>query len=170
MFETLSDSSSRTDTQDSFSTSSARSALKKQQLKELNNELIKENALLRSQFEEAVEITSQFQELHRENQTLVAQNSAIQQEKEDLDHRLEISLATNRELTKRLSDEKKNRSQQNDTNINAMNNEIERVREQSKAQLDSVLEELEKLKAVHEKDVLQQKTIVGRIDLTLQSG
>ena len=75
MFETLSDSSSRTDGQDSFSTSSARASLKKQQLKELNNELIKENALLRSQFEEAVEITSQFQELHKANQDLVAQNN-----------------------------------------------------------------------------------------------
>ncbi|OHS94310.1 hypothetical protein TRFO_39472 [Tritrichomonas foetus] len=50
-----------------------------------------------------------------------------------------------------------------------MNNEIERIKEQSKAQLDGVLEELEKVKAVHEKDVLQQKTIVGRIDRVLQS-
>ncbi|KAK8837798.1 hypothetical protein M9Y10_036336 [Tritrichomonas musculus] len=170
MFETLSDSSSRTDTQDSFSTSSARSALKKQQLKELNNELIKENALLRSQFEEAVEITSQFQELHRENQTLVAQNSAIQQEKEDLDHRLEICLAANHELTRKLNEEKRNHSQQNDTNICAMNNEIDKVREQAKAQLDSVLGELEKVKALHDKDVLQQKTAVGRIDRVLQAG
>ncbi|OHT09438.1 hypothetical protein TRFO_04491 [Tritrichomonas foetus] len=170
MFETLSDSSSRTDGQDSFSTSSARAAMKKQQLKELNNELMKENALLRSQFEEAVEITAQLQELHQKNQKLVAQVSSIQAEKEDLDHRLEISLATNRELTRKLNEEKRNHSQQNDTNINAMNNEIDKIREQAKAQLDSVLAELEKVKSVHEKDVLQQKTIVGRIDRVLQSG
>lgn len=166
--DSLSDSS-RGDGQESFTTSPS-SEMNKQQLKELNSELVKENALLRSQFEEAVEVTAQLQDLHTKNQELVTQIRNLQAEKDDLDHRLEISLATNRELTKRLSDEKKNRSQQNDTNINAMNNEIERVREQSKAQLDSVLEELEKLKAVHEKDVLQQKTIVGRIDRTLQSG
>ncbi|OHT11849.1 hypothetical protein TRFO_18528 [Tritrichomonas foetus] len=144
--------------------------IKKQQLKELNSELVKENALLRTQFEEAVEITAQLQDLHVKNQELVTQIRSVQTEKEDLEHRLEISLATNKELTKRLNEEKKNRSQQNDTNINAMNNEIERVKEQSKAQLDSVLEELEKVKAIHEKDVLQQKTIVGRIDRVLQSG
>lgn len=171
MFETLSDSSSRTDGQDSFSSgSSAKAALKKQQLKELNNELIKENALLRSQFEEAVEITAQLQDLHKKNQDLVAENSAIQAEKEDLDHRLEISLATNRELTKKLNEEKRNHSQQNDTNLNAMNNEIDKVREQAKAQLDSVLGELEKVKSLHEKDILQQKTVVGKIDRILQSG
>ncbi|OHT01906.1 hypothetical protein TRFO_31201 [Tritrichomonas foetus] len=153
-----------------MTTLSARAAMKKQQLKELNNELIKENSLLRSQFEEAVEITSQFQDLHQKNQQLLAQIGTLQAEKEDLDHRLEISLATNKELTKRLSEEKRNHSQQNDTNINAMNNEIEKVKEQAKAQLDSVLEELEKVKSVHEKDVLQQKTIVGRIDRVLQSG
>ena len=38
-----------------------------------------------------------------------------------------------------------------------MNCEIEKVKEQAKFQLDSVLEELEKLKMVHEKDVLQKK-------------
>ncbi|KAK8895785.1 hypothetical protein M9Y10_013670 [Tritrichomonas musculus] len=172
MFESLSDSSHANDGQDSFTTSSssARQAMKKQQLKELNNELIKENSLLRSQFEEAVEITAQFQDLHQKNQQLLLQIGQLQAEKEDLDHRLEISLATNRELTKRLTDEKKNHTQQNDTNINAMNNEIEKVRDQAKAQLDSVLEELEKVKSIHEKDVLQQKTIVGRLDRVLQSG
>lgn len=165
--DSLSDSS-RGDGQESFTTSPSLE-MNKQQLKELNSELAKENALLRSQFEEAVEVTAQLQDLHTKNQELVTQIRNLQAEKDDLDHRLEISLATNKELTKRLNDEKKNRSQQNDTNINAMNNEIERVKEQSKAQLDSVLEELEKMKSVHEKDVLQQKTIVGRIDRTLQS-
>ena len=188
MFEQFSDSSSHTnDCQDSFTASSssltgnrsqsltsttvsARAVMKKQQLKEMNNELIKENSLLRSQFEEAVEITAQFQDLHQKNQQLIAEIGQLQAEKEDLDHRLDISLATNKELTKRLNEEKRNHSQQNDTNINAMNNEIEKVREQAKAQLDSVLDELEKVKAQHEKDILQQKTIVGRIDRVLQSG
>ena len=165
--DSLSDSS-RVEGQESFSAGPS-SDMKKQQLKELNNELVKENALLRSQFEEAVEITTQLQDLHTKNQELVTQNRALQAERDDLDHRLEISLATNKELTKRLNEEKKSRSQQNDTNIHAMNNEIDRIKEQHKAQLDSVLEELEKVKAVHEKDVLQQKTIVGRIDRVLQS-
>ena len=152
------------------SSGSVSNEIRKQQLKELNNELIKENALLRSQFEEAVEITAQLQDLHEKNQELVQQVRATQAEKEDLEHRIDICLATNKELTRRLNEEKKNRSQQNDTNINAMNNEIERIKEQSKQQLDSVLEELEKCKAIHEKDLLQQKTIVGRIDRVLQSG
>ncbi|KAK8889401.1 hypothetical protein M9Y10_034147 [Tritrichomonas musculus] len=165
--DSLSDSS-RCEGQESFS-AGVSNEIKKHQLKEINSELVKENALLRTQFEEAVEITAQLQDLHVKNQELVEQVRNFQTEKDDLEHRLEISLATNKELTKRLNEEKKNRSQQNDTNINAMNNEIERVREQSKAQLDSVLEELEKVKAAHEKDVLQQKTIVGRIDRVLQS-
>ena len=93
----------------------------------------------------------------RKNQALLLQVGQLKAENEDLDHRLEISIATNKELNKQLNEEKKNHSQQNDTNINAMNCEIEKVKEQAKFQLDSVLEELEKLKMVHEKDVLQKK-------------
>lgn len=172
MFESFSESSHANEAQDSFSASSSspRSALRKEQLKEINNELIKENSLLRSQFEEAVEITAQLQSLQEKNQALLLQVGQLKAENEDLDHRLEISIATNKELNKQLNEEKKNHSQQNDTNINAMNCEIEKVKEQAKFQLDSVLEELEKLKMVHEKDVLQQKTIVGKIDRVLQSG
>lgn len=166
--DSLSDSS-RGEGQESFSTGVS-NEIKKQQLKEINNELVKENALLRTQFEETVEITNVLEDLHAKNQELTEKLRTYQTEKDDLEHRLEISLATNKALTKELNEEKKSRSQQNATNINAMNNEIERVREQSKAQVDSLLEELEKVKAIHDKDVLQQKTIVGRIDRVLQSG
>lgn len=166
--DSLSDSS-RGEGQESFSVEQS-SEMDKQQLKELNNELAKENALLRAQFEEAIGVTAELENLHAKNQEYTTQIRNLQAEKDDLKNRFEISLATNKELTKKLDEEKRNRSQQNDTNITAMNNEIERIKEQSKAQLDSVLQELETAKSIHEKDVLQQKTIVGRIDRVLQGG
>ena len=88
MFE--SDSVQTDNTSADFSESDSRRNMKNLRINELYDELMKENQLLRAQFEEAVNITAQMEDLHKQNSTLLGQVRDLKAEKDDLNQRLEI--------------------------------------------------------------------------------
>ena len=95
------------------------------QLKEQIDELMKENTVLRSQFEDAIKITKQLESVHDQNRDLLQQNRQLKSERDDLEHRLEISLETIKEMNNKLKDEKRSCTSIRGTDLNSMNKEIE---------------------------------------------
>lgn len=169
MYHTESDSS-REGQDDSFSTIQANHDAENNRLKEINNDLLKENQQLRQQFEEALELANQTQPLHQRNQELAQENQNLKAERDDLCHRLEISVAKIRERENRLEEERKNRNIQQDTNIVTMNKEIEKIKKSSKEQVDQLVEELSKAQQKIKESQVQQQMLHGRIDRLLQNG
>ncbi|KAK8887540.1 hypothetical protein M9Y10_038589 [Tritrichomonas musculus] len=169
MYHTESDSS-REGQDDSFSTIQANNDAKNNRLKEVNKDLLKENQQLRQQFEEALELANQTQPLHQKNQELAQENQNLKAERDDLYHRLEISVAKIKERDNRLEEERKNRNIQQDTNIIAMNKEIEKIKKSSKEQLDQLVDELSKAQQKIKESQVQQQMLHGRIDRLLQNG
>lgn len=155
---------------DSFSTIQANNEVKMNKYKEANAELLKENHQLRQQFEEALELANQTQPLHQRNQELAQEIQSLKTERDDLYHRLEISVEKIKERESKLEEEKKNRNIQQDTNLIAMNKEIEKVKRASKEQVDQLLDELSHAQQKLKEEQIQQQMIHGRIDRLLQNG
>ena len=138
------------------------------ELKDANDELMKENTVLRSQFEDAIKITKQLEELHTQNRELMGTIRTLRAEKEDLAHRLEISLQSNREMQSKLNDEKKSCSTIRGTDLNSMTKEIEKIKAQSKAQLDSIYDQLEKSKQATERESVEKRLLASKLDHILE--
>lgn len=138
------------------------------ELKDQNDELMKENTVLRSQFEDAIKITKQLEELHSQNNELLATVRKLRAEKDDLAHRLEISLQSNQEMSAKLNDEKRSCSTIRGTDLNSMTKEIEKIKQQSKAQLDSIYDQLEKAKQSTERESLEKRLLASKLDHILE--
>ena len=138
------------------------------ELKDANDELMKENTVLRSQFEDAIKITQQLEELHTQNRELMGTIRTLRAEKDDLTHRLEISLQSNREMESKLNDEKRSCSTIRGTDLNSMTKEIEKVKAQSKAQLDSIYDQLEKAKQATERENVEKRLLASKLDHILE--
>ncbi|OHT13922.1 hypothetical protein TRFO_15817 [Tritrichomonas foetus] len=138
------------------------------ELKDANDELMKENTVLRSQFEDAIKITRQLEELHSQNNELHNTIRALRGENEDLTHRLEISLQSNKEMSAKLNDEKRSCTTIRGTDLNSMTKEIEKIKQQSKAQLDSIYDQLEKSKQSIERESVEKRLLASKLDHILE--
>ncbi|OHT00891.1 hypothetical protein TRFO_32317 [Tritrichomonas foetus] len=138
------------------------------QLKDDNDQLLKENTVLRSQFEDAIKITKQLEELHAQNSDLLATIRTLRSEKDDLQHRLDISLQSCKEMQARLNDEKRSCTSIRGTDLNTMSKEIEKIKQQSKAQLDSIYDQLEKAKQATERESVEKRLLASKLDHILE--
>ncbi|KAK8886644.1 hypothetical protein M9Y10_042110 [Tritrichomonas musculus] len=138
------------------------------QLKDQNEELMKENTLLRSQFEDAIKITEQLESVHQQNNDLLQQVRTLRKERDDLEHRLEISLNTIKEKDSKLNEEKRSCSTIRGTDLTSMTKEIEKVKAQSKAQLESVYDQLEKAKQATERENVEKRLLASKLDHILE--
>ena len=138
------------------------------QLKEQNEELMKENTVLRSQFEDAIKVTKQLELVHSQNNDLLQQVRSLRKERDDLEHRLEISLDTIKEMNSKLNEEKRSCSTIRGTDLTSMTKEIEKVKAQSKAQLDSVYDQLEKAKQATERENVEKRLLASKLDHILE--
>ena len=138
------------------------------QLRDVNEELLKENTVLRSQFEDAIKITDQLEELHTQNRDLLATVRTLRTEKDDLEHRLEISLQSCKEMQAKLNEEKKSCTTIRGTDLNTMNKEIEKIKAQSKAQLDQIYDQLEKSKQATERESVEKRLLASKLDHILE--
>ncbi|OHS93400.1 hypothetical protein TRFO_11811 [Tritrichomonas foetus] len=138
------------------------------ELKDANDELLKENTVLRSQFEDAIKITRQLEELHSQNNELHSTIRTLRAENEDLTHRLEISLQSNKEMSAKLNDEKRSCTTIRGTDLNSMTKEIEKIKQQSKAQLDSIYDQLEKSKQSIERESVEKRLLASKLDHILE--
>ena len=119
-------------------------------LKERIDELLKDNVTLQAQFEEAVKFSEQVEDLHKQNTNLLSQLRDVKAEKDDLLHRLDILAQKDRETNERLNREKSTSSNQRGADLTSMNKEIEKIKQQSKAQIDSIYEQLEQAEQARE--------------------
>ena len=152
---------------DNTSEAEAKRMFAPDRLRERLDELMKENTTLRAQFEEAVTLTEQMEDLHKQNAGLLAQIRDLKAEKDDLNHRLEILTQKDKETTERLSREKITSSSQRGTDLSSMNKEIEKVKQQSKAQIDSIYEQLEQAEQAREKENVEKRLLIRKLDTVI---
>lgn len=134
-----------------------------------NSELQKENALLKAQFDEACQVASQFQDLHAKYQEVVAKLRETEESKEDLNHRLEICVQNNRELTRQVAELTKHKSTQAGTDAETCNSRIEQINRQSSRKIEALTEEIERLSQEKASAELKRKEDSNMIQRTLNS-
>ncbi|OHS93035.1 hypothetical protein TRFO_40634 [Tritrichomonas foetus] len=152
---------------DNTSEAEAKRAFATNRLNERLDELMKENTTLRAQFEEAVNLTAQMEDLHKQNASLLAKLRDAKAENDDLNHRLEILVQKDRETSTRLQNEKTTSSSQRGTDLNSMNKEIEKIKAQSKAQIDSIYEQLEQAQQACEKENVEKRLLIRKLDTVI---
>ncbi|OHT00302.1 hypothetical protein TRFO_07956 [Tritrichomonas foetus] len=138
-------------------------------LREQNNTLLKENSSLRAQFEEALRITKQVEEVHQKNRQLKAAVREYQSKLDNANQRVEISTRTIEELNKKLDDEKFNTQNIREHDQAAMQKEILKIKAQSKANTDELYAQLDEISQAKEKTELDHKMISGKIDRCLEN-
>lgn len=138
-------------------------------LKERLEELMKENTTLRDQFDEAVQLTGQIEDLHKVNAQLLTQIRDLRAEKDDLSQRLEILVQKDRETSQKLKNEKNTSTSQRGSDLNSMNKEIEKVKAQSKAQIDSIYEQLDEANQKAEKENVEKRLLICKLENVITS-
>jgi peptidoglycan hydrolase CwlO-like protein len=114
-----------------------RASLKLSRLQADYDDLLAENARLKSQFEQLFPLQNQWERLQSENRRLLSQLTVLTSERDDLSNRLDLSLQSIRELNARLDDEKRTAESQRSALAKAHSDELARVRALDKAQLES---------------------------------
>ncbi|OHT17601.1 hypothetical protein TRFO_00858 [Tritrichomonas foetus] len=138
-------------------------------LREQNETLTKENASLRAQFEEALRITKQVEEIHQKNRELKTQVRDYQSQLDNLNQRMEISTRTIDELNQKIELEKTNAHSAHENEQAIIQKEIQKAKSQAKAQVDNLLEQVDQLSKSKEKTELEQKMIHGKIERCLDN-
>ena len=105
------------------------------QLQEDNTSLIRQNNVLRAQFEQAVAISQKATELHKEIDQLKAQLFQANTQKEDLQNRLEISIRTQNEAQKRLEEEHAKNATLRKSDLDAMQQELNKTKKSFQSKL-----------------------------------
>lgn len=138
-------------------------------LREQNDHLMKENSSLRAQFEDALLITKQVEEMHQNNRQLKSTVREYQAKIDSLNQRLEISSRTIEGLNQKLDDEKANSIATREKDHISMKKEVERIKNENKAQLDSLYEKLDQFNKEKEKNDVESKLINGKIEKCLDN-
>lgn len=133
-------------------------------LKEELEQLRQENIQLKSQFSDAIQITEQVEELHNQNANLLAQLRDLKSENADLHQRIEIFTEKDKETKKKIAQERNATSSQRGSDLNSMNKEIEKIKEQSRAQIDSIYKQLDEANQRAENEQLEKKLLIRKLD------
>ena len=134
------------------------------QLQEDNASLIRQNNILRAQFEQAVSISQKATELHKEIDSLKAQLFECNTQKEDLQNRLEISIKAQNEAQRKLDEEHTRNAAQRKSDVNAMQAELNKIKKSYESKIDKLCAINNKLQQEKDADEIAQKTLVGKID------
>ena len=141
----------------------------KKQLREKNEILLRENAMLKSQFGEAVSITEQMERLHTENARLSAQLRESKAEKEDLAHRLQISLQSVQELKTKLSEQKKGYESQLATQQGSKESEVKQLKLKNTQEVEKWKDALEAEKKQREEDKVAYSMLINKVEHVVQN-
>lgn len=101
-----------------------------------------DNNTLKAQYNEAMNLTKQLDNIHQENTTLQRNISKLTAEKDEISRRLQINLEMNEDLKNKLKNQE--RSQVNRVEINELRNQLEQSSQNHQKQLselNSVVEE-----------------------------
>lgn len=139
------------------------------QLQEENASLQKQLNIIRAQFASAVELNEKMTEVHQENDKLKLQLREMENQKQDLMHRLEISAQALKEANQRLTEEKSNNALQRENDLVSLQKELSKAKKNYKSQLETLCAQVTQLKEEKEQDEIVQKTLVSRIDKLLSA-
>jgi chromosome segregation ATPase len=157
------------ETQDESFASTSASAHKAVRLQVENAELKKQNKDLREQLGRALALSAQVEACQTKYQAVASELRELKSERDDMGHRLEILLQTNKELTKKLQEEQQSRNSQAALSASTLARELERLRAQAATEIEAAAAELEKVKQSYEKVSTQHKIVSGRVERLLQS-
>jgi chromosome segregation ATPase len=146
------------------SRSSSPATLKGSRLQAAYNEIVEENVRLHSQFERALPLQEQWEQIKTENKRLISQITTLKSERDELQNRFELSVQTNRDLTARLSEEKRSNTAQRDAATSLHARELEKLRTQSRTEIEAVTLKLDGVQRVLEQErvdaKLRERTLV----------
>ncbi|OHT11776.1 hypothetical protein TRFO_18671 [Tritrichomonas foetus] len=137
--------------------------------KETIEKLNKELSICRAQFEQSAAINLKVESVHNKNQKLTAAVRALQSEKDEIKRRLEISLRTNEELETKLNDERIAATQQHAKDVSDKEEEISKIKKECDSKIDSISKQMDFLSKEKEKNDIQSKLIINKIDRLLQN-
>ena len=139
------------------------------QLQEQVEQLRKENTNLQAQYEQAILISSQVEELHQKNRQLASDLRNTVSENENLAKRLEISQKMNQDLKQKLESEKQQAAMLHKEDLLASQKELQKAKAQAKAQLDSVLEQLEEVRNAKDQNDMTIKVANNKVERILEN-
>jgi chromosome segregation ATPase len=138
-------------------------------LQDENAQLRKVNARLKAQFEDAVRISSQLEDIHQKNRSLSAEVRELKTENEELQKRLEISLRSSSEANALLADEKKSSAAQLESGHTASQKELQKAKESAKAQIDEVYAQLQQAQQANQGLEVDKKNTKSKISRLLHN-
>ncbi|OHT07871.1 hypothetical protein TRFO_23730 [Tritrichomonas foetus] len=115
-------------------------------LLQINESLNEEISRLKQQFEKTISLSQSLEDSFKKNSELSATVRKVNEEKEDLKHRLQISLQTNQELQTAFVDEKNNMRESFDNEIKELNNQFSSHKEEMKSELIQKQKQIASLK------------------------
>ncbi|KAK8847958.1 hypothetical protein M9Y10_019009 [Tritrichomonas musculus] len=139
------------------------------QLQEQNEQLVKENASLQAQYEQAISLTSQIEELHQKNRQLSTDLRQSRSENENLIKRLDISQKLNEDLKQKLETEKQTAQSVRNADLITSQKEMQKIKDQSKAQLDEIYSQMDKIKQTKDQNDMVIKMMNCKIEKILDS-
>ncbi|OHT11052.1 hypothetical protein TRFO_19463 [Tritrichomonas foetus] len=139
------------------------------QCQETINDLRKQNAILKAQFEQAVIITKQIDVVHEKNSQLSNQVRTLQMDNENLQRRLEICSRHNEELETQLASEKAVLAQHVSTASSEKELEVTKVQKQCNGKIETLLIRIRKIEEAKEQSDLAAKMMASKIDRLLQA-
>ena len=141
----------------------------KSQLKEKNALLMRELATLKSQFSEAVSLPEEMEKLHAENAKLSAQLRSLSAEKEDLAHRLQISMQAAQELKDKMASQKKGFESQMASEQGNKEKEFKKVKNQSESEVKKWRHALAVEKKEREEEKVEHSMLVNKVERLMQN-
>jgi chromosome segregation ATPase len=133
-------------------------------LQSLAESLRRENADLRAQFDQAVELTQGMKDLHQKNAKLSAAVRQLQAEKADLSRRLDIATHASEELTTELSNERQSSAQTQTGMIAERDRAISAQKRQHRARVDALELRCKNTEESSEKADLQNRMLLSKIE------
>ncbi|KAK8848147.1 hypothetical protein M9Y10_019203 [Tritrichomonas musculus] len=136
--------------------------------REAYDQLLKEKTNLENNFREALKISNQVNDLHKENDQFRKLLTELRSENEDYKQRLDLSVQTNQELRNKLNEEKKSSNSIRGADLSSMNKQIEGVKKACKQQIDEIYERLENVQGELERESLEKKHLISQINNILE--
>lgn len=138
-------------------------------LHEVNDQLSKENNMLRAQFERVVTLSKEIDGMHKRNSQLESKLRTTIQDKEDLAQRLDICTRKNEELVQKAREEQKAYSDQRKTDVLSTEKEISRLKESYEAQLNDLYNQLQLVQNRKEQADIELKLLRTQNEKLLKS-
>jgi chromosome segregation ATPase len=133
------------------------------QLEEMNAALRKENSQLRSQFDKALQLTSQIDTVTEKNIRLGNELRAAKSQNAELNQRLEILVRANEDLDRRLEQERDSSAAARKQDIARKDREISKLRNRSASQIKQLQSDLQSMTEAKEKvDFEYRKLLAGQ--------